>query len=172
MDAEYEAAWFLEMTDGPVPPPENVHVETIIRLVCEYYGVSKIDLFSARRTKNLTRPRQMISYLSKMYTMRSLPEIGRRMGGRDHTTILHGIRQVEKRLIYDDATKEAFTFISRQLGGPAIAQRIHPRRVLSPADVRAIRASAEHPTLAAERYHITPMSVRNIRARRTWAGVD
>ena len=59
-------------------------------------------MHSARRARNVARPRQVAMYLAKMLTARSLPEIGRKFGGRDHTTVMHAVRKVEE-LIADDA---------------------------------------------------------------------
>jgi chromosomal replication initiator protein len=68
--------------------------------------VSRSDLLSARRTANVVRPRQIAMYLAKTLTLRSLPEIGRRFGGRDHTTVLHAVRKIES-LIGNDTTLAA-----------------------------------------------------------------
>jgi chromosomal replication initiator protein len=57
--------------------------------------VSKTELLSNRRTRTIVKPRQVAMYLSKVMTPRSLPEIGRRFGGRDHTTVLHAVRKIE-----------------------------------------------------------------------------
>lgn len=59
-----------------------------------YFGVSVNDMISARRTANLVRPRQIAMYLTKSLTLKSLPEIGRHFGGRDHTTVLHAVRKM------------------------------------------------------------------------------
>ena len=73
----------------------RVRVEDIQKVVSRHYNVSKNDLLSNRRTRVIVRPRQIAMYLSKMLTPRSLPEIGRRFGGRDHTTVLHAVRKIE-----------------------------------------------------------------------------
>jgi chromosomal replication initiator protein len=77
-------------------------VDAIIDAVSMHYGVTRTDLLSARRTAALIVPRHVAMYLAKMLTTRSFPEIGRRFGGRDHTTIMHGARKIE-RMIADDA---------------------------------------------------------------------
>ena len=64
-------------------------------MVARQYNVSRSDLLSSRRTANVVRPRQVAMYLAKTLTLRSLPEIGRRFGGRDHTTVLHAVRKIE-----------------------------------------------------------------------------
>ncbi len=74
--------------------PKRVRIEDIQRTVARQYNVSRADLLSARRTANVVRPRQIAMYLAKTLTLRSLPEIGRRFGGRDHTTVLHAVRKI------------------------------------------------------------------------------
>ncbi len=83
--------------------PRRVKIEDIQRVVARHYNVSKADLLSSRRTRTIVRPRQIAMYLAKMLTPRSLPEIGRRFGGRDHTTVLHAVRKIEG-LIQGDMT--------------------------------------------------------------------
>lgn len=75
--------------------PKRVKIEDIQKLVATHYNVSRADILSSRRTANVVRPRQIAMYLSKVLTLRSLPEIGRRFGGRDHTTVLHAVRKIE-----------------------------------------------------------------------------
>lgn len=103
-----------------VGEPKRIRIEEIQRIVARHYNVSKQDLLSSRRTRTIVKPRQVAMYLAKMLTPRSLPEIGRRFGGRDHTTVLHAVRKIEdlvgadaklaqelellKRLINDQAT--------------------------------------------------------------------
>jgi chromosomal replication initiator protein len=74
---------------------KRVRIEEIQRIVARHYNVSRSDLLSSRRTANVVRPRQIAMYLAKTLTLRSLPEIGRRFGGRDHTTVLHAVRKIE-----------------------------------------------------------------------------
>jgi chromosomal replication initiator protein len=74
---------------------KRVRIEDIQRIVARHYNVSRSDLLSSRRTANVVRPRQIAMYLAKTLTLRSLPEIGRRFGGRDHTTVLHAVRKIE-----------------------------------------------------------------------------
>jgi chromosomal replication initiator protein len=75
--------------------PKRVRIEDIQRIVARHYNVSKTELLSNRRTRTIVKPRQVAMYLSKIMTPRSLPEIGRRFGGRDHTTVLHAVRKIE-----------------------------------------------------------------------------
>ncbi|WP_246727885.1 chromosomal replication initiator protein DnaA [Chelativorans sp. Marseille-P2723] len=83
---------------GPVSrsgEPRRVRIEDIQRIVARHYNVSRTELLSNRRTRSIVKPRQVAMYLAKMLTPRSLPEIGRRFGGRDHTTVLHAVRKIE-----------------------------------------------------------------------------
>lgn len=75
--------------------PRRIKIEDILRIISRHYGVSKSDLLSQRRHRSVVWPRQIGMYLAKHLTARSLPEIGRRFGGRDHTTVLHAIRKIE-----------------------------------------------------------------------------
>tara|TARA_Y100000815_G_scaffold178577_1_gene162701 strand:+ start:36801 stop:38426 length:1626 start_codon:yes stop_codon:yes gene_type:complete len=79
----------------------KIRIEDIQRAVSRHYNVSRTDMLSNRRTRQIVKPRQIAMYLAKMMTPRSLPEIGRRFGGRDHTTVLHAVRKVES-MIADD----------------------------------------------------------------------
>ena len=83
--------------------PKRVRVEDILRVVAKHYNVTRADILSQRRTANVVKPRQIAMYLAKSLTLRSLPEIGRRFGGRDHTTVLHAVRKIDG-LIATDRT--------------------------------------------------------------------
>uniref|UniRef100_Q11MG9 Chromosomal replication initiator protein DnaA n=2 Tax=Phyllobacteriaceae TaxID=69277 RepID=Q11MG9_CHESB len=97
----FEPQITLERIDeilGPVcrtGEPRRVRIEDIQRIVARHYNVSKTELLSNRRTRSIVKPRQVAMYLAKVMTPRSLPEIGRRFGGRDHTTVLHAVRKIE-----------------------------------------------------------------------------
>lgn len=84
-----------ELRDMVRPDQRRIKIEEIQMAVARHYNVSRSDMLSARRTANVVRPRQIAMYLAKVMTLRSLPEIGRRFGGRDHTTILHAVRKIE-----------------------------------------------------------------------------
>lgn len=79
-----------------ISTPDRISVEDCIRFVCKSAGVSKSELISERRTAAIAHLRQAAMYLARIYTTRSLPDIGRRFSGRDHTTVLHAIRKFEK----------------------------------------------------------------------------
>jgi len=95
--------------------PKRVKIEDIQRIVARQYNVSRSDLLSSRRTANVVRPRQVAMYLAKTLTLRSLPEIGRRFGGRDHTTVLHAVRKIEGLVGNDVALAEEIEILKRQL---------------------------------------------------------
>ncbi|NCT40253.1 MAG: chromosomal replication initiator protein DnaA [Alphaproteobacteria bacterium] len=80
----------------------RITIDEIQRKVAEHYNLRLTDMHSARRARNVARPRQVAMYLAKQLTARSLPEIGRKFGGRDHTTVMHAVRKVEE-LIEEDA---------------------------------------------------------------------
>jgi chromosomal replication initiator protein len=95
--------------------PKRVRIEDIQRVVARQYNVSRADLLSSRRTANVVRPRQVAMYLAKVLTLRSLPEIGRRFGGRDHTTVLHAVRKIENLAGNDTVFAEEIEALKRQL---------------------------------------------------------
>ncbi len=95
--------------------PKRVKIEDIQKLVASHYNVTKADMLSARRTANVVRPRQIAMYLAKTLTPRSLPEIGRRFGGRDHTTVLHAVRKIEALAGTDGRLSEEIDLLKRLL---------------------------------------------------------
>ena len=95
--------------------PKRVRIEDIQRLVARQYNVSRSDLLCSRRTANVVRPRQVAMYLAKILTLRSLPEIGRHFGGRDHTTVLHAVRKMDALIATDTALAEEIDVLKRQL---------------------------------------------------------
>ena len=77
--------------------PENkVTIDLIQTIVCKYFKISKNEMLSSRRSRYLVRPRQAAIYLSKILTSKSLPEIGREFSNRDHTTIIHSVKTIER----------------------------------------------------------------------------
>ena len=95
----------------------KITVEEIQRKVAEHYNVRLSDLIGPKRVRTLARPRQIAMYLSKQLTSRSLPEIGRRFGGRDHTTIMHGIRKIEELKEADRQLGEDLELLRRLMQG-------------------------------------------------------
>ncbi len=95
--------------------PRRVKIDDILRVVMKHFGVNRGDLLSSRRNRSIVRPRQIGMYLAKSLTSRSLPEIGRRFGGRDHTTVLHAIRKIESLLQDDPTLREEVEVLKRLL---------------------------------------------------------
>ncbi|ATX64411.1 chromosomal replication initiator protein DnaA [Roseinatronobacter bogoriensis] len=93
----------------------RVTVEEIQRKVAEHFNIRLSDMLGPKRTRTIARPRQIAMYLSKEMTSRSLPEIGRRFGGRDHTTILHGVRKVVEMREQDTQLNEDIELLRRLL---------------------------------------------------------
>nr|WP_304617487.1 chromosomal replication initiator protein DnaA [Paracoccus sp. (in: a-proteobacteria)] len=93
----------------------KVSIDDIQRKVAEHYNIRLADLIGPKRARNVARPRQIAMYLSKQMTSRSLPEIGRRFGGRDHTTIMHGVRKVEELITEDSGLAEDIAVLKRML---------------------------------------------------------
>ena len=93
--------------------PKRVRVDDILRVVAKHYNVSRADLLSQRRTATVVKPRQIAMYLAKTLTLRSLPEIGRRFGGRDHTTVLHAVRKIDGLVATDRVLAEETELLKR-----------------------------------------------------------
>jgi chromosomal replication initiator protein len=98
-----------------IAEPKRVKIEDIQKIVAQHYNVSRSDILSSRRTATVVRPRQIAMYLAKTMTLRSLPEIGRRFGGRDHTTVLHAVRKIEGLVGQDPALSEEVEVLKRRL---------------------------------------------------------
>ncbi len=79
----------------------RITIEDVQKKVCEFYNIKMSDLLSGRRQQTITRPRQVAMYFSKTLTTKSLPEIGRKFGGKDHTTVLHAIKKVQENCTQD-----------------------------------------------------------------------
>ena len=95
----------------------RVTIEEIQKRVAEHYGIRPADMQSARRARAVARPRQVAMYLAKQLTPRSLPEIGRKFGGRDHTTVIYAIRKIEELRTGDAALSEDIEMLRRLLPG-------------------------------------------------------
>ena len=74
----------------------KVTIDQIQTVVCKFFKISKNEMLSSRRSRYLVRPRQTAIYLTKILTSKSLPEIGREFSNRDHTTIIHSVKTIEK----------------------------------------------------------------------------
>jgi chromosomal replication initiator protein len=90
-------------------------IEDIQRRTAEFYKLEVRDFHSPQRARRVARPRQVAMYLARKLTPRSLPEIGRRFGGRDHTTVLHACRRIEALCDEDPTFKQEVDFLSQML---------------------------------------------------------
>jgi chromosomal replication initiator protein len=95
----------------------KVTVDMIQKTVAEHYSLKQADLISERRARAVARPRQVAMWLAKQITTRSLPDIGRRFGGRDHTTVLHAVRRIESLKAEDAALARDVDVLLRKLRG-------------------------------------------------------
>ena len=93
----------------------RVTVDEIQKLTADHFGLKQADLLSERRTRSVARPRQVAMWLCKQHTTRSYPDIGRRFGGRDHTTVLHAVKKVEELLQADDQIARDVEALTRKL---------------------------------------------------------
>lgn len=95
----------------------RISIDEIQTRVADHYCIRKAEMVSARRAREVARPRQVAMYLSKQLTPKSLPDIGRRFGGRDHTTVIHAVKQIEKLRASDPDIDAAIRLLTRQLEG-------------------------------------------------------
>lgn len=93
----------------------RVSIEDIQRKVAEHFGIKVADMHSAKRLRSIVRPRQVAMYLAKIMTPLSLPEIGRKFGGRDHTTVIHGVQKIEELMATDMNLSEDIDLLRRML---------------------------------------------------------
>jgi chromosomal replication initiator protein len=101
----------LSHTPGAI----RVRIEDILQLIGRHYSVSRSDLLSPRRARSIVRPRQIGMYLAKKLASRSLPEIGKRFGGRDHSTVLHAVRKIEELLKADEKLAREIALLTRMV---------------------------------------------------------
>ena len=95
--------------------PRRIKIEDILRIVSRHYAVTRADIVSQRRHRSVVWPRQIGMYLAKQLTSRSLPEIGRRFGDRDHTTVLHAIRKIDRELEANTRLRDELETLKSQL---------------------------------------------------------
>jgi chromosomal replication initiator protein len=93
----------------------RVSIDDIQRKVAEHFGIKIADMHSSKRLRVIVRPRQIAMYLAKNMTPLSLPEIGRKFGGRDHTTVIHGVQKVEELMATDSSLSEDIDLSRRML---------------------------------------------------------
>jgi chromosomal replication initiator protein len=95
----------------------RITIDEIQKAVSVHFDLKPIDLVSARRARAVARPRQIAMYLAKRLTTRSLPEIGRKFGGRDHSTVIHAVRRIEELRDADRDVDAAVRALTYQLEG-------------------------------------------------------
>ncbi len=102
---------------GPHLPggERRITVDEIQKVTAEHFGLKQSDLISQRRTRSVARPRQAAMWLAKKLTTRSLPDIGRRFGDRDHTTVLHAVRRIEELRATDTQLARDLETLTRKL---------------------------------------------------------
>ncbi len=98
-------------------PERRITVDEIQKTVADFFNLKQADLLSERRTRAIARPRQIAMYLCKQHTTRSYPDIGRRFGGRDHTTVLHGVRKIEELMPKEEQIARDVEALTRKLRG-------------------------------------------------------
>jgi chromosomal replication initiator protein len=99
-----------EIDEGPRRPT----IQEIKKSVCQHFDITFADIESRRRSAKVVRPRQIVYYLCRRLTSRSLPEIARRLGHRDHTTALSGIRRIEKLIEHDQTLAKTVSALEAQ----------------------------------------------------------
>jgi chromosomal replication initiator protein len=97
-----DLASMLLRDDNALVDNGRIKIEDIMKVVGRHFNVAKADLLSPRRARSVVVPRQIGMYLAKKLTSRSLPEIGRRFGGRDHSTVLHAVRKIDEQIRGDE----------------------------------------------------------------------
>lgn len=107
---QFAEAWKMLGQSGAVNT-----IDPIIRACCHYFQISKVDMVSPRRNAGPVLARQVAMYLCRHLTLRSLPDIGRRFGGRDHTTVLHAVRKIERMKDTNEIVNRAVRELTSQL---------------------------------------------------------
>ncbi|MDE2391380.1 MAG: chromosomal replication initiator protein DnaA, partial [Rhodospirillales bacterium] len=93
----------------------KISIQEIQKRVCEHYNIRVAEMSSARRARNIARPRQVAMYLAKQLTSKSLPDIGRHFGDRDHTTVMHAVSRISELIGQDAAFAEDVELLKRLL---------------------------------------------------------
>ena len=114
VDLDFAVATLGDSLRGAV---RRVTIDEIQKRVCEHFEVKPLDLVSERRARAIARPRQIAMYLAKRLTTRSLPEIGRKFGGRDHSTVIHAVKRIEQLRDTDREVDAAVRVLMGELGG-------------------------------------------------------
>ena len=105
------------LSDSRYTTGQRLTVDRIQKAVCDEFRVTLTDMTSKRRARVIARPRQVAMYLSKKLTKRSLPDIGRRFGGRDHTTVMHAVKRVDTLRSEDASLNAQIELVENNLKG-------------------------------------------------------
>lgn len=127
---------------------KQVSGRAVIAAVCAYYEIRRVDLVSQRREKEIVRPRQIAMWLARRLTGLSLPAIGRILGGRDHTTVLHGVRVIERLAETDIRTARDVEIIAATVGAVVDRNVVDPSIAVDVDPLQTALAIAAHPTSA------------------------
>jgi chromosomal replication initiator protein len=105
----------LADTNGELLESQDISLEAVIDAVCRHFGIRVSEIKSKKRSSSILKPRQAAMYLARKVTQASLPEIGKIFGGKDHTTVMHAVRVVEKMIEKDEKLKGAIEAIEREV---------------------------------------------------------
>jgi hypothetical protein len=171
-DAGDELAWrmVIEGFNPAASPLPQLYV--IRKRVCEHFQVPLADFLGPRRDAPTVLARHVAYYLATKITVQSLPEIGRRFGGKDHTTILHGSRRIARLIETDSGLADAVDTLTKALKGQDVTADRKKHTKLTPDIVRAIRASHGSSSDIAEAHGVSDFTIRQVRARRIWRSVE
>ena len=97
------------------PRQHNISVDTILKIVADYFGISYVDLKGKKRTKNISFPRQVAMYLAREMTEFSTTEIGVELGGRDHTTVMHGHQKIEAQIAREPSLQVTIAELKKRI---------------------------------------------------------
>lgn len=114
-----DASWVLTLKCDAARAANRkrrIFISDCIEAVCEHFHVTRRDITSDRRNRSIVRPRQIGMYYAKLLTKNSLPEIGRRFGNRDHTTVLHAFRKITQLIETDQEIRKDVEAIGEALG--------------------------------------------------------
>ena len=117
MNKQIDLEWAKTFLSSVVSVVKEISPDDIIKIVADHYGVKTADLRSERRFKQITVPRQIAMYLLRQRTKCSFPDIGRRFGGRDHTTVMYAVKIIEKKLTEDVSLKNTVETLGRKIEG-------------------------------------------------------
>lgn len=165
-----ELAWAMAV-EGCRPDTGALTIKQIRNAVCSHFNVSESDLIGRRRPYQIIIPRHVAYYLCATLTLKSWPEIGRRLGGKDHSTCLYGYKKIKRLMAEDQWLREAVETITASLAAQDVFSKRKRKTALSVRDVLDIRESKAAQSVLALRYGVEVQTIKNVRQRRTWRNV-